>query len=418
MTEIRSSPDFAFQHSVRADDKVKGKVEIDVCPYNVVDSYQTRWMPGVFNESIEKRSPPMCFGHSWLDPIGHMVDHDDNPKRLHALYQLDNFDDVPRARQVYSQIRSGTLTDTSFGFERVSGGEDEPDDDGVVNFRKSNLQEVSPVLIGAVPGARPTGTRQVSAGEVLGLARQLEGGEISLDEALTAITRAAVDGEMRSMHSHARQNGGGIVNHSHTGQDAMHAHSGLMPAVTMGRADGGKHTHAMAGGGSFTHSHDDASSGHSHAEDAKGNSSGAQLLPMRSDYDPEVRAEAKYSMPNGTYPIDNCEQAHSAAVLAHNSKTYSFAEIKAHVMTAMKGLSCPMSTLPDTWSQTSAEGEARADGPAKETAASDGPIVCVRCQASNNGDASYCDQCGKALGVKSMSEGDARSALAEIGARE
>ena len=65
----------------------------------------------------------------------------------------------------------------------------------------------------------------------------------------------------------------------------MHAHSGLMPAVRLGRAapaeDAAKHTHAMAGGGSFTHTHPIPDSGsHSHAEDAKGNSSGAQLLPF------------------------------------------------------------------------------------------------------------------------------------------
>ena len=345
MTEFRNSPDLGFHHSVRADDKVKGQVEIDVCPYNVVDGYNTRWLPGVFNESIEKRSPPMCFGHSWLDPIGHMVDHDDDPKRLHALYQLDNFDDVPRARQVYSQIRSGTLTDTSFGFERVEGGEEEPDVDGVVNFRKSTLQEVSPVLIGAVPGARPTGTRQVSAGEVLTLAKQLKDGEMSLDEALTAVTRAAVDGE-RQMHSHARTSGG-IVNHSHVGPDGMHAHSGLMPAVRLGRS-ADKHSHAMEGGGSFTHAHDDATRGHGHGEDAKGNASGAQLLPMRSDEDEEVRA----------------------------------------------------------------------DGPPAETAATDGPQTCPTCQAKNNADASYCDQCGKSLGVKSLAEGEARSLLADIAARD
>ena len=346
MTEFRNSPDLGFHHSVRADDKVKGQVEIDVCPYNVVDGYNTRWLPGVFNESIEKRSPPMCFGHSWLDPIGHMVDKDDSPVRLHALYQLDNFDDVPRARQVYSQIRSGTLTDTSFGFERVEGGEEEPDVDGVVNFRKSTLQEVSPVLIGAVPGARPTGTRQVSAGEVLTLAKQLEAGEMSLDEALTAVTRAAVDGETRQMHSHARQNGGGIVNHSHAGPDTMHAHSGMMPAVRLGRS-ADKHSHAMEGGGSFNHAHDEATSGHGHGEDAKGNVSGAQLLPMRSDND-----------------------------------------------------------------------EVRADGPPAETAATDGPQTCPTCQAKNNADASYCDQCGKSLGVKSLAEGEARSLLADIAARD
>ena len=359
MTEFRASPDFAFEHSVRADDKVKGKVEIDVCPYNVVDGYNTRWMPGVFNESIEKRSPPMCFGHSWLDPIGHMIDHDDSPTRLHALYQLDNFDDVPRARQVYSQIKSGTLTDTSFGFERVAGGEDDPDEDGVVNFRKSTLQEVSPVLIGAVPGARPTGTRQVSAGEVLSLARQLEEGEITLDDALTAVTRIAMAEETRAYHSHAKQDGGGITNHSHTGDDGMHAHSGLMPAVRLGRAapDAMKHTHAMAGGGSFSHTHTGATDGHGHGENAKGNSSGAQLLPMQT------------SAPEGEQRMDG---------------------------------------IPNDGSDGT--------GPDNADNGDDATDVCPTCGSKNARDANYCDQCGASM-ARSLLISEARELLDSIAER-
>lgn len=74
-----------------------------------------------------------------------------------------------------------------------------------------------------------------------------------------------------------------------------------------------------------------------------------------AEYDPEVRdAAAKYAMPDGSYPIDNCAQLTAAANLAHHSKTYSFDQVKAHVMTALKGLSCPMSDLPDTWTEQNA----------------------------------------------------------------
>ena len=76
----------------------------------------------------------------------------------------------------------------------------------------------------------------------------------------------------------------------------------------------------------------------------------------------EQRADPKYEMPDHSYPISTCQDVHAAAVLAHHSKTYSFAEIKAHVMTALHGLSCPMSTLPGTWTEQNAaepEGETR-----------------------------------------------------------
>jgi HK97 family phage major capsid protein/HK97 family phage prohead protease len=80
-------------------------------------------------------------------------------------------------------------------------------------------------------------------------------------------------------------------------------------------------------------------------------------------YDPlETRADPKYAMPNGTYPIDTCADVTAAANLAHHSKTYTFPEVKAHVMKALAGLSCPMSDLPDTWTQENAadkEGDSR-----------------------------------------------------------
>lgn len=68
-------------------------------------------------------------------------------------------------------------------------------------------------------------------------------------------------------------------------------------------------------------------------------------------YDPnEVRADKpRFAMPNGSYPIDNCHDVHSAAVLAHHSGTYSFEAIKAHVNKAKEALGCPDSVIPKSW---------------------------------------------------------------------
>ncbi len=63
----------------------------------------------------------------------------------------------------------------------------------------------------------------------------------------------------------------------------------------------------------------------------------------------EQRADAKFSMPDGSYPINNCADVSDAAKLAHHSKTYSFAQVKAHVMKAKNALNCPDSVLPATW---------------------------------------------------------------------
>ena len=51
-------------------------------------------------------------------------------------------------------------------------------------------------------------------------------------------------------------------------------------------------------------------------------------------------------MPDGSYPINTCADVSDAAKLAHHSKTYSFEQIKAHVMKAKDALGCPDSVLP------------------------------------------------------------------------
>lgn len=66
--------------------------------------------------------------------------------------------------------------------------------------------------------------------------------------------------------------------------------------------------------------------------------------------------EPKYSMPDGSYPINSCGDITAAANLAHHSKTYSFADVKAMVLKAKEGLGCEDSVLPDTWDESGAEG--------------------------------------------------------------
>ena len=81
-------------------------------------------------------------------------------------------------------------------------------------------------------------------------------------------------------------------------------------------------------------------------------------MKLRLKYDPEVRADKpKYAMPDGSYPINTCADVHSAAVLAHHSKTYGFAQVKAYVLKAKAGLGCPDSVLPDTWDESNASGK-------------------------------------------------------------
>lgn len=234
MSEYRSIP----RAAVKVDDAGSShRIRADVCPYNVVDSYGTRWNHGVWTRSLEARKPPMAWAHDWTEPIGRLIDVDDNPKRLQTLHELDDFEAVPRARQAYTQIQSGTITDFSFGFSRQPGGtRADKDNPEIEDMLDCDLDEVSPVLRGAVPGAKAVGLRGISPEFVAELGRQVQTGEMELDRALNLVNLA---GGVRSMHVHAKQDGSGTMKHSHQNDGAMHAHSGMMPVsgnVTIGRA--------------------------------------------------------------------------------------------------------------------------------------------------------------------------------------
>ena len=228
--EYRSIPD-----SVRVVDESKHQLEITSCVYGVVDDYKTRWIPGVFTRSLEAKKPPLCWSHKWDDPIGNLADYTDGKETLRTLYQLDDFEAVPRARQAWAQYHSGTLTDASFGFSR---SKDEPAEglEGVMDIREARLDECSLVLSGAVPGVKIVGSRGIPASLVLDLGQQVERGQIDLETALSTLSRHAMTDDVRALHSHAKQDGSGSVSHSHVGDPHMHAHGGLMPVKPKGRA--------------------------------------------------------------------------------------------------------------------------------------------------------------------------------------
>src|ERR1700694_525550 len=61
--------------------------------------------------------------------------------------------------------------------------------------------------------------------------------------------------------------------------------------------------------------------------------------------------EYRSTMPDGSYPITQCtgkDSVESAAKPAHHSKTYSFEQVKAHILAAKKALGCSDEVLPET----------------------------------------------------------------------
>ncbi len=80
---------------------------------------------------------------------------------------------------------------------------------------------------------------------------------------------------------------------------------------------------------------------------------GAKLQELETAAD-----KPKYAMADGSYPINACtgeNSLESEAKLAHHSKTYSFEEVKAHVLHAAKELGCDDEVLPATWKESKSD---------------------------------------------------------------
>jgi HK97 family phage prohead protease len=123
-----------------------------VIQYDVVDDYDTEFAPGVFTDSLARRLPRVVWAHDWSEPLGRYIEARDAAELLDLVGEFDDFDDVPRARQAYAQLKSGTIDQFSVGFVPLDGHMAERDGREVFRFTRARLDEVSLVLAGAVPG--------------------------------------------------------------------------------------------------------------------------------------------------------------------------------------------------------------------------------------------------------------------------
>lgn len=153
---------------VKATDDAAHTVDLRILSYGTVDTFGTMWEPGCVDETLTRGYLPLAFSHSWDEPIGHMLERlPDDEQGPVVRFQFDDFDAVPRARQVYAQMSSGTLRDCSIGF---SGWTRRDPSDGeraaLVGVRdivsSVRLDEVSVVLRGAVKDATMVGLRHLA----------------------------------------------------------------------------------------------------------------------------------------------------------------------------------------------------------------------------------------------------------------
>lgn len=170
----------------------------------VVDDYGSLWMADTFDESLSQRMPTLCWTHDWTDPLGRGVDYRTSADGPEVICEFDDFDAVPSARRAHAQVKSGTIQDCSVGFSnaqrRDPTEEERQQYPGIKEvIYKADLDEISLVLRGAVPGAKVLAVRAPDQAVPLELAgtilARLGAGDIDLADALQEIKRAATTGE-------------------------------------------------------------------------------------------------------------------------------------------------------------------------------------------------------------------------------
>jgi len=126
-----------------------------------VDDGEDRMHPGAFTKTIQERSGrvKVFFGHDWgklIAPPPSVLQEDS--KGLFATYDLvlDSF----WGSEAWALIKSGAMTEGSFGFEPVKFDYDEK---GVRDLREVKLHEISPVPLGMNP---LTSIRAIKSGAI------------------------------------------------------------------------------------------------------------------------------------------------------------------------------------------------------------------------------------------------------------
>lgn len=171
----------------------------------IVDDYGSVFMPDTFDGSLGERMPTLAWGHNWQNPIGRATDWGADGDLRWIDFRVDDPAVVPDAARAIAQVESGTIDDCSVGFSNTrrrppTDEELERWPGAVEIIERADLDEVSLVLRGAVPGAKVLALRsregrvlQVDEDTAMDVARKVAAGEISEDEGRAYLSLLAVD---------------------------------------------------------------------------------------------------------------------------------------------------------------------------------------------------------------------------------
>lgn len=161
---------------------------------NVVDDYGSVFLPDAFDASLAKRMPTLVWAHNWSEPLGPALNYTTGEDGPTVDFAFSDFDAVPMARRAHAQVADGTIVDCSVGFWNVERRPPTKDEEARwAGAREvivaADLDEVSLVLRGAVPGAKVLAVRagQVTVDAVVEIAKRKAAGELTDEEAKAAI---------------------------------------------------------------------------------------------------------------------------------------------------------------------------------------------------------------------------------------
>jgi len=173
----------------------KPGVTLKVITPGIVDDYGSVFLADAFDAWLSQRSPVLCWSHDWSEPLGPAVEVRTGEDGPEIDFTFSDFEAVPMARRAHAQVLDGTIRDCSVGFSNTKRRD--PTDDELVRWpgareviTSAELDEVSLVLRGAVPGAKVMSIRSggsVDVDAVVEIARRIAAGEITEAEGKAAV---------------------------------------------------------------------------------------------------------------------------------------------------------------------------------------------------------------------------------------
>jgi HK97 family phage prohead protease len=130
--------------TLKAEDDAEGLVSAVFSTFNMVDSDGDVVMPSAFTDG---QSVPMVWSHNWAQPIGKGVIKVE-PER--AVFDGRFFIETSAGRDAYLTVKAmGDLQEYSWGFQVLDAAPGEMNGQPVRFIRRTEVFEVSPVLVGA-----------------------------------------------------------------------------------------------------------------------------------------------------------------------------------------------------------------------------------------------------------------------------